>query len=83
MPCRSTLQLNDILACTFDFVFRTSLLGKVLRVNVDSGRRNRYTIPTDNPFYRRSGRDEIYAYGLRNPWKCSMDKGDHVTGLWK
>jgi glucose/arabinose dehydrogenase len=50
-------------------------LGKMLRVNVDSG--NTVTIPPDNPFIGKSGLPEIWAYGLRNPWRFSFD---HVTG---
>ena len=55
-----------------------TLLGKVLRINVagDGG----YTIPADNPFVGGGGRPEIWAYGLRNPWRISFD---NVTGqLW-
>jgi len=52
-----------------------SPLGKMLRVDVDGG--HPYAIPADNPFV---GNDdalpEIYAYGLRNPWRCSFDTGD-------
>lgn len=51
-----------------------SLLGKILRIDVDSG--TPYGIPSDNPFLN-DGDDntlaEIWAYGLRNPWKFSFD----------
>ncbi len=60
----------------------TLLLGKMLRIDVDNpGGGNNYGIPVDNPF-AGSGTDaeEIWAYGLRNPWKFSFDR---VTGdLW-
>jgi glucose/arabinose dehydrogenase len=49
-----------------------TLLGKLLRIDVDHG--VPYTIPRDNPFRGRSGaRPEIWAYGLRNPWRFSFD----------
>ena len=53
--------------------------GKLLRINVDSGLP--YSIPPDNPFTGSlSANDEIWAYGLRNPWRFSFDK---KTGdLW-
>src|SRR5437899_6797122 len=51
-----------------------TLLGKVLRINVDSG--TPYVILPDNPFVGNpSARGEIWAYGLRNPWRFSFDRG--------
>lgn len=59
----------------------TSLLGKILRIDVSSTARGGYNIPADNPFYAMSSkRNEIWAYGLRNPWRFSFDR---LTGdLW-
>lgn len=57
----------------------SSLLGKVLRINPldpDGNGAQRYSNPSGNPFVGRSGRDEIWAYGLRNPWRCSHDSGN-------
>jgi glucose/arabinose dehydrogenase len=57
-----------------------ALLGKILRidVNTDSG----YLIPPTNPFVGQAGADEIWAYGLRNPWRFSFDRlrGDLYIG---
>ncbi len=50
-----------------------SLLGKILRVDVDNGAPAK--APPDNPFVGRQGaRPEIWAYGLRNPWRWSFDR---------
>ncbi|MBW8010375.1 MAG: PQQ-dependent sugar dehydrogenase [Chloroflexi bacterium] len=46
-------------------------LGKLLRVDVDNG--SPYSIPADNPFVDGGGLLEIWAYGLRNPWRFSFD----------
>jgi glucose/arabinose dehydrogenase len=50
-----------------------TLLGKLLRLDVDS--QSPYTVPQDNPFVgQRGARPEIWAYGLRNPWRYSFDR---------
>ncbi len=71
-----------------------NLLGNILRVEVDCddfpGDPDRnYGIPPNNPFVGIDGADEIWAYGLRNPWRCSLDRetgdlyiGDVGQDLW-
>jgi glucose/arabinose dehydrogenase len=56
-------------------------LGKILRIAPRSSGGRPYTVPGDNPFVNRRGaKPEIWAYGLRNPWRFSFDPG---TGdLW-
>lgn len=59
---------------------KNTLLGKMLRIDVDGadgfpGDANRnYAVPADNPFVGVTGADEIWAYGLRNPWRNSFDR---------
>ena len=51
----------------------TKLLGKILRINPLPGVNLPYRIPPGNPFVGTAGRNEIFAYGLRNPWRFSFD----------
>ncbi len=59
-----------------------SFLGKLLRIDVDNpSGGNNYGIPGDNPFIGNpSAKQEIYAYGLRNPWRFSIDLVEN--NLW-
>jgi glucose/arabinose dehydrogenase len=66
-----------------------NLLGNILRIDIDRG--SPYGIPRNNPFVGSPGLDEIYAYGLRNPYRMSFDMkgghrlfaGDAGQGLWE
>lgn len=71
---------------------RGTLLGSILRLDVAGATENsRYRTPADNPFVGQPGaRPEIWAYGLRNPWRFSFDTatgrlwaGDVGQNLWE
>jgi glucose/arabinose dehydrogenase len=49
------------------------LLGKLLRIDPRPSGGKPYSVPSDNPFVGKPGRDEIYSYGLRNPFRFSFD----------
>jgi glucose/arabinose dehydrogenase len=49
------------------------LLGKLLRIDPRASGGKPYSAPSSNPFVGRAGRDEIYSYGLRNPFRFSFD----------
>jgi len=55
-----------------------NLLGKILRIDVDgkNGPGGNYGIPPNNPFVGITGDDEIWAYGIRNPWRPSFDRAN-------
>jgi glucose/arabinose dehydrogenase len=52
-----------------------SLLGKILRIDPRPLNAQPYRIPSSNPFVGKTGREEIFAYGLRNPFRFSFDGG--------
>jgi glucose/arabinose dehydrogenase len=53
---------------------RNDLLGKILRIDVETGSPATYTIPASNPFVGTTFRPEIWAWGMRNPWRFSFDR---------
>jgi glucose/arabinose dehydrogenase len=60
---------------------KSSLLGKMLRINVNGKTSTRnYLIPSSNPYVGKAGRNEIWQRGLRNPWRWSFDR--KTGNLW-
>ena len=58
-----------------------TLLGKILRIDPTPSGTSSYTVPTDNPFVGQPGaRGEIWAYGVRNPWRFTFDS--RTGDLW-
>jgi glucose/arabinose dehydrogenase len=58
------------------------LRGKILRIDPLPGPKHTpYTVPKDNPFVGRPGRDEVWAYGLRNPWRFSFDRPTQTIAI--
>jgi glucose/arabinose dehydrogenase len=70
---------------------RNTLLGKLLRIDVNKRTGTLpYAIPSTNPYVGRTGLDQIWAFGLRNPWRFSFDRstgdlwiGDVGQGSWE
>ncbi len=54
-----------------------TLLGTILRLDVDGG--DPYAIPPDNPFVGGGGAPEVWAYGLRNPWRFAIDPAERLV----
>jgi len=59
-----------------------TLLGKILRIDINPPANSgvAYISPADNPFVGTGGRDEIFAWGMRNPWRFSFDRS--TNQLW-
>ncbi len=69
---------------------RSTLLGKILRIDPRRDGAAAYSVPADNPFVRGTGADEVWSYGLRNPWRFSFDRatgglliGDVGQAAWE
>ena len=84
MAILSSIGFANLLYCVH-FVYRQTLLGSALRIDVNTPDNIPYAIPPSNPFYSATPtpavRQEIYAYGLRNPWRCSQDIGDREANF--
>ena len=59
---------------------KQTLLGKILRIDINSSSPEGYGIPNDNPFKVTGGAQAIWAFGLRNPWRFSFDRS--TADLW-
>ena len=57
-----------------------NLLGKIIRIDPHQSGANPYTIPSSNPYVGVAGRDEIYSYGTREPWRFSFDGSRLLVG---
>jgi len=60
---------------------RDVLLGKMIRIDPKPKDGRPYSVPASNPFVGKAGRDEIFAYGLRNPFRWSFQKGGGATRM--
>ncbi len=60
---------------------KRTLLGKILRIDPRAVRNHPYTVPPDNPFVGRPGRDEIFAYGFRDPLRFSFDRATGAMAI--
>ncbi|HSJ43753.1 MAG TPA: PQQ-dependent sugar dehydrogenase [Euzebyales bacterium] len=58
----------------------STLLGALLRIDPTPAGGQPYTVPADNPYADGGGRGEVWAYGLRNPWRFSFDRA--TNDLW-
>ncbi|MCH8920073.1 MAG: PQQ-dependent sugar dehydrogenase, partial [Chloroflexi bacterium] len=69
---------NDIFQTARDLGI---LLGKIIRIDIDAKDMGlEYAVPADNPYVGEEGRDEVWASGLRSPWRWSFDGGHLYIG---
>ena len=59
----------------------TNPLGKILRIDPRQAGAAPYTVPAGNPFVGVAGMDEIWSYGLRNPWRFSFDRENGALAI--